>query len=170
MATTRQRLREAHQANPELGSTELAEQLGVARQRIEQLAREEKIRLKSAPRGLGSRRRLQTSEAAPAYGIGPQIIAPPKLEHSAAVLLTAADLTRRGYAVFLPINQHAKCDLVSIDRLGRVDQVAVRKAKRAGGEVRYDTPENERRMSHAFVLTEEPISYRPELPAAEKNR
>lgn len=155
--TTRERLLELHAAHPELNQTQIAEELGVTRQRVSALVKQLQLNVQSGPVGIGGRR---TREAAPAVDA---IVAPRTIGPSGAVLLAAADLDRRGYDVFFPLNPaRARCDLVAIDERDRVEQIVVEKrAKR--GPVRYDTPENDRKIRRAMILTDQPVQYSPAL-------
>lgn len=165
MPSTRDRMLALVHAEPHLNQAEIAARLKVTRQRIKQLADEEGLTLKRGPVGVSGRK--PKAEDPVKRVTGGLIEMPPGASPAVAVLLTAADLTARGYAVFLPVNQTASCDLVTIDpATDKVERVVVRKARRAGAgeEVRYDDPIRGRADRRAFLLTDEPgVRYEPAI-------
>lgn len=162
MKSTRDRLLEIHKADPRLNQTEISARIGVSRQRISALVNEMGLNVERGPRGIGSRAR---AEPAPR----PEgIVAPPGASPTVGVLLAAADLARRGYDVYLPVTKDPQCHIVAIDAHDRVERILVETKKRGGTDVRYDTPENDRKMRRALVLTEQPVQYSPALRASAK--
>src|SRR6185503_20787220 len=107
------------------------------------------------PRGLGGRKRAAAAAEPAAAVTGGLASIPAGTPPAVAVLLTAADLMTHGYTVFLPITPTANCDLVAIDRQDRVERVVVRRARRAGGEIRYDDPARGKYERRAMLLTDE---------------
>jgi len=167
MPTTRERLLALVRAEPHLNQTELAERLGVTRQRVKQLVDDEGLAIDRGPRGAGGRKPKVTEPTAPSMTGGVAAMAAGTTP-AVAVFLAAADLTSRGYTVFLPVTQTASCDLVAIDRDGQVERIVVRRARRAGEEVRYDDPIHGRHERKAMILTDEPVRYEPALSKQRK--
>jgi hypothetical protein len=165
MPTTRERLKALHRAEPHLNQSELADRLHVTRQRVQQLAKSLELTLDTGPRGPGGRK-VKEADPKPREPMA----VPPGTTPAVAVLLTAADLTARGFTVFVPLTPTASCDLVAIDRNDRVERVVVRKARRAGEEFRYDEPMPDRSRSdrRAMILTDEPIRYEPAIRSKAK--
>jgi hypothetical protein len=165
--TTREKLLELHAGEPHLNQTMIAERLGVSRQRISALVAQMGLKIEAGPRGISGRRdpdelaanrRLLTARARG------EIVAPPGLSADSKILLAAADLARRGYAVFLPMNpSRARCDLVTIDERDRVEQVVVSSPAKPGDDVRYDTPENARKLRRVMIMSDRPVEYSPAL-------
>ncbi len=160
MASTRERILALMKQSPHLNQTEIAERLGVSRQRVAQIVVSEELELTKGKRGARGRAKPPAQEAAPAYNVD----ALPKYLANAggpvAVLIAAADLITRGYAVYLPVAPTAAADLVAIDHRGRVKRFDV-KTKRRAGPVEY--PTGEQIDVRAFVTTDEPVKYAPEL-------
>jgi Winged helix-turn-helix DNA-binding len=169
MPSTRERLLALVKADPNITKAQIAERLGVTRQRIKQLADAEGLSIADgiAGRKPGPQKRA-TAEAAPVTGGIASI--PPGTSPAVAILLAAADLTARGFSVYLPFATTAAADLVTIDTHGRVERVSVARARRAGGEVRYDDPDRGGVDRRALILSEEPVQYSPALGKAAKRR
>jgi hypothetical protein len=162
MKTTREKVLALHVAEPSLNRSEIAKRLGVSRQRVSAIVATEGITTETGKRGIGGRPRT-TGEDDVGTKTRDEIVTPSGTSPSAAVLLAAADLARRGYAVFSPITKSPPCELVAIDGSGRAEQIVVERKR--GKAVRYDTPENDRKMRRALILTDEPVQYLPALRA-----
>lgn len=175
MASTRERLLALHRAEPHLNQTQIAERLGVTRQRIgqliEALERDGELttdEIDRGPRGIRGRPKASAAAEAAPRVTGGIVAIPAAATPAVAVLLVAADLTARGYSVFAPLTPStAKCDLVAIDRDDRVERIVVSRGRRAGEEIRYDDPQRYGGDRRAMLLTDEPIQYEPPLESAE---
>lgn len=165
MPSTRERFRALIKQHPHLNQTELAERLGVTRQRVSRIAAAEQVALDTGKRGPRGRAPAAQAlgETAPTYAVPGAIPFPPVSQPAVAVLLTAADLVRRGYEVYYPLTGTGTFDLITVDSKNTIEPIAVRTARRVAGEVRYDTPELERKMRRAMILRDEPIQYDPPM-------
>lgn len=164
MPTTRERVVALVRDEPHLNQTEIAERIGISRQRVAQIVADEELDVPRGPRGVASRKRA--AAATPALAERPDDAIPQYLAGAGgtiAVLIAAADLMARGFSVFYPLTQSAPCDLVAIDRNGKVERIDVTKARRAGGEIRYDDPDRSKADRRALILTDEPVRYEPAL-------
>jgi hypothetical protein len=150
--------------SPHLNQTEIAARIGISRQRVAQIVSEERLAVPRGKRGAAPRRRVAETPRARERSPGglPAYLA--EAGGAAAVLITAADLMARGFAVYLPIAPTAAADILAIDANGRVKRVAVRPARRTvGGAVEYSYPKPGEVDTHATLLADTPIQYSPEL-------
>lgn len=139
----------------------IADDLGISRQRVHQIAKAHQIELpvNRAPRDTAKRRppvaRIQTGG----------VLAP--INHSVAgtisELLVAADLMARGWQVFMPIIASKGHDLIAV-KDGRIATFEVRSAHRnANGVVKYAKQAGCTSEFYGLVVTGEPVTYVPDL-------
>jgi len=172
---SRESIRQWREKDPEVTAKEMSIALGISSQRVAQHL---------VALGLPTRTRKS-------YPIGPRLIdydmskrKPPApriitggtlvASNSTATgtvseLLVAADLTARGYTVYLPILRHsAHCDLIAL-RQGAEDNpitIEVRSGRRrtVDGTISYTKNVESLATHHAVVVTGEPVIYHPDLP------
>jgi hypothetical protein len=130
MPSNRERIIALVQQSPHLNQTEIAEQLGISRQRVAQIVADEGLNVPRGKRGVMPRKSAVAAEAAPAAEAIPAYLA--NAGGPIAVVITAADLMTRGYTVYLPIVPSAAADLVAIDPNGKVERVSVQQASSEG--------------------------------------
>lgn len=164
--TTREKVRELFAAEPNLNLSDIAERIGVSRERVRQIAAGENLGI---PRGVQGYRRRGRKAGPPASRVITGGV-PCKVNSTVAgtigELLVAADLSARGYIVFFPLVRSAICDLVALHpRVKAALRIEVRCGHRSGERIVYSTKSNSPAEHHAVVVTGEPVIYKPELPA-----
>ena len=167
MPSNRERIIALVKQSPHLNQTEIAEQLGISRQRVAQIVADEGLNAPKGKRGVAPRKSPTIAEAAPAP---PRDAIPGYLANAGgpiAVLIAAADLMARGFTVYMPIVPSGAADLVTADRRGKLERVSVQRAQRkAGDKLEYSYPKPGDVERHALILTDEPVRYEPRLPEA----
>jgi hypothetical protein len=161
MPTTRERIIALVKEEPHLNQTEIAEHVGVKRQRVSQIIADEGLSVPRAKRGVASRKLAAEDSRAPSSDAVPAHLA--AAGRMVGVLVAAADMMVRGFTVFLPVTQTAACDFLAMDSRGQIERVSVRKARRAGEEIRDDDPIRGGTDRRALILTDEPVRYEPVL-------
>ena len=160
----RQELARLFAENPTLTAREAAERMGISRQRIYDL----NTRLQLPFRRVYTRSTRSSTPTAPRSRIltgGVEVLLSHSVVGRIAELLTAADLTARGYVVFYPIYTRALCDLVALTRDGTALRVEVRCGRRAeSGVVKFTKKDTKACDVYAVVLIGEPVHYDPPLP------
>lgn len=159
MPSTRERIIALVKQEPHLNQSEIAERVGVKRQRVSQIIADEELNVPRGKRGVAPRARATEPTRAPSSDALPAHLA--AAGGMVGVLIAAADMMARGFTVFLPVTQTAPCDFLAMDAKGKVERVSVRKARRAGEEIRYDDPIRGGTDRRALLLTDEPVRYEP---------
>lgn len=142
-------------------ASEIADELGVSRQRVYQLCYRHKIdlaRYHDTRRPKRMKPRIITGGVMQevSCGVGGII----------AELLAAADLMARKWQIFRPIVSNRGVDIVAI-KDGKIITVEVRSARRKpSGALQYRQDTVARADHYALVITGEPVCYVPELPEA----
>lgn len=148
-----------------MSAAKIADELGVTRQRIHQIARENRIRLQphwpeahSAP-----------SVAKVVTGGIPALLDSTS-SGTVSELLVQADLLARGFIPYVPVTRsYAPFDIIAVDRkdAGKVITIEVRSARRSGsGALVFNKSIPMRASRYALVVAGEPVTYLPELPLA----
>ena len=142
-----------------LNMAQIARLVGLSRERVRQITTQEGL-IEPGP------------SPVPRTGPQPRVITggvPVSLSHtvvgSIGELLAAADLMARGRMVFFPLVRTGACDLLTLDKQGRVERIEVRCGKRAGERVTYAFADKSQSDRRAIVLTGEPVRYEPSLDA-----
>ncbi len=167
MPSTRERVLALVKQSPHLNQTEIAERVGATRQRVSQIIASEDLNVPKGRRGV-ARRAKATAEAAPVAEAKAVPAYFAKAGGPIAVLVAAADLMTRGFTVYLPITQSAAADLVAIDARGNLKRVAVQRARRKGQRLDYERPKPGDVDTHALILADEPVQYRPSIDEVTK--
>lgn len=141
---------------------EIARALNVSRQRIYQVADAHGLTLPSGRHPLDGRRPPPPKARIVTGGIVQPI------SHSTAgtiaELLAAADLMARGWQVFFPLVRSTGHDLIGC-RGAELVTVEVRSAIRnAAGAIVFNKKTTSKSDHHAYVVTGEIVTYKPELP------
>lgn len=170
MTDTREQVKQLAHEHPTASMAEIARHLGVSRERVRQIVDEEGLTVghdvlcaddKWRPATVGTR----TLPRARVITGGLPVALNATAVGTASELLTAADLTARGWAVFFPLVRTACCDLVIVGKDGAVERVEVRSAKRsAAGLLQFSSPDRSKSDRRALVVTGEPVTYRPPFP------
>jgi hypothetical protein len=154
-------------AHPKATNAEVARRLGLSPQRISQACKKHGIKLaKWQPPIQYTPRRY----AAPPEVRAP-ILATGSVNHTIcgaiSELLVAADLMTRGFRVYTPIARQRSHDLIAVNAAGETLTIEVRSAKRKpDGKVAVTHKDKCASQFLAWVITGEPIRYRPDLPPA----
>lgn len=142
-------------------ATETAQQLGISRQRVYQIAARDGIVFPLRPRAHSGHPRppmplLLTGVACQLNSV---------VVGAIAELLVAADLISHGWQVYAPIVRHKGHDLIACQPGGEIITVEVRSTKRYvdGRVVRPKSPRRFTSDHFAWVITGEPIIYEPSL-------
>lgn len=151
----------------------IAEELGVSRQRVYQVIKAEGIKLprqKLGPRAF-SRSRPNNAPRAHILTGGIPVAVSTAVAGSVSELLVAADLLARGYVVFAPVARSSQShDLIAVPKRHPTTllTIEVRSAYRnpAGRAIFARKPECVSNH-HAFVITGEPVVYKPPIPPLE---
>ena len=167
--TSRELIKNALAKDPNAKIWELTTLTGITRQRVYQIAAEEGlvlVRRTNEPRQPGEPGPHGQGVRGPAPRVLTGGIAMPLTTTAAGAigeLLVAADLVARGWHVFAPIikvNTH--CDLIAMNpNNNALLRVEVRCARRFGGAIRWNIPEQSKGDIFARVVTGEPIDYWP---------
>lgn len=154
---TAERMRELL-ASERLSVTELAERIGVSRQRVSQLATRMGLKLPRKAAAPGALRQW-TNQWGGARKLTSHFIG------AAAEMAASADLMRRGFPVYRALSFVSAADLV-VDIDGRLQRVQVRAARRRqNGALAYGQPAKpERHDILALVLPDGQVTYKPDLP------
>jgi len=141
-------------------ASEIADALGVSRMRVYQIAKEKGLNFKKAKR----RKRVKSEPKPRLITGGVAVTISETAAGKVSELLVAADLTARGWQVFLPVYQNKGHDLIAA-RYSRLISIEVRSAKRnKSGNVVYAKKTDSFSHIHALVITGEPVVYEPNLP------
>lgn len=165
MTTTRDRIREIRARDPHASAQEIADEVGVSRQRIYQLLNELGLRTRTVYTRPRSGR---TSEPVARTG-GVQGKISTLVAGTIGELLVAADLLARGYVAFGPIGPHTAChDLIAVHRkTHEVRTIEVRFGRRLrSGAASCGRKPTDCSDHYAIVITGEPVVYDPPLPDA----
>lgn len=139
----------------------IAEELGISRQRVYQIAAAEEIPLpryhqQHVRSPIKPKARILTG------GVPQQVNA--SVAGTIAELLVAADLMARGWCVFMPIIASKGHDLIATQD-GTLITVEVRSAYRnAAGSLIYGRKPDCKSSHYGLVVTGEPVAYEPDLP------
>ncbi len=163
MPNTRQRVLALVREEPQLNQSEIAARVGATRQRVSAILASEGLTVPKGKRGALPRGKAVVTETAPKHAPGlPSYLA--AAGGVAGVLVAAADLMTRGYAVYLPVSPSAAPDLIAIDRKGGVKRVGVQRARRrTGNALEYEYPKPNEIDVQAMLVTDEPVHYDPAL-------
>lgn len=143
--------------NTNISASELAENLGVSRQRVYQICSKHGIKFnKTIGRKIGEKSwadQFGNTNRLPSNFIG-----------NASELTVAADLLRHGIPVYRALTQSSSCDLI-VDVDGSLLRIEVRSAKRnIDGVLRYAMPADRNRYDVlALVESNCTITYKPEI-------
>lgn len=157
MGSNRDRVKELAAAGR--SAREIAQELGISRQRVYQIADQDGVSLPSASTAHPFRRGTIPKPRVITGGIEQPI------NHTTAgtisELLAAADLLARGWHVYMPVVRARGHDLIAVQD-EKVVTVEVRSAKRnAEGNLVYNRSARDRSQAYALVLTGEPVHFRP---------
>lgn len=155
---TLSRIRQLLEADPTLTAAQIAEEVGISKSRVYQIATRARLGIARAPRPVSPpQSRLQP------------LVAGGSINHTVAgtisELLAAADLMARGWHVFFPLVRNTKIDLIASSRDGeRLIRVEVRSGKRVGERAQYLKKDGAACDHYAIVMVGEPVEYDPPLP------
>ena len=159
---TSEKVRAALEANPCSSAADLAQAVGVTRQRVHQICRAEGLKPKDMRRGFKPGRKSDPNWVRPNH-FGGQKQLSSHFTGGASELTASADLLRRGVPVYRALTFVSAADLI-IDLDGRLLRVEVRSAKRnASGHIRYAAPQKGRYDVLALVEPDGSVTYRPSL-------
>lgn len=151
-----------------LSAGAIADELGVSRQYIHQIAKRAGISLPHSTRGRvapGSKLvvpRIQTG------GVSAKVTH--SVAGSIAELLVAADLMARGWRVFMPVLSSKGHDIIG-EKEGRLVTFEVRSAQRnASGKLIYQKKSDSESEHYGLVVTGEPVAYDPPLPDIDEDK
>lgn len=159
MPTTRDRLRELVQAEPLLNMSQLAARLGVSRERVRQLVRQEGLAVPKGHVGLTPTPRRPPTPRVITGGVPVRLSA--TIVGTIGEMLAAADLMARGFMVFFPLTRTGACDLITLARHGATERIEVRCGHRNGDRLVWGQADRSRSDRRAIVLTGEPVRYEP---------
>lgn len=158
--TIKDRILTELQRNPQATARELADALGVSRQRIYQALSRYGI-TPQRPRSPAVKK--PPSPPMPTLG---GACAP--LSHTTcgtiSELVAAADLLARGYHVYIPLVRHRGHDLIAVSRAGKILTVEVRGGRKGASGQRVYNAIAQRHMKSdllAIVIAGEPVEYKP---------
>lgn len=150
--TTEDRVRELAACG--MTASQIARELGVSRQRISQITR---------LRGIKTQRGFHSAPPLPKIKTGGVNI---EINRTAAgsicELLVAADLTARGFLVYMPIKWSRGFDLIAM-RDGKPTTVEVKSGNRRGKSICYSRSTGHNPDVFAIVITGEPVVYEPPI-------
>lgn len=140
-------------------ATEIAEKLGISRQRVYKIASRDRIIFALRSRMASSGAQVRAPMMATGIIASGTVIA-----GTIAELLVAADLLTKGWNVYAPLVRNKGHDLI-VYCGGKVLTIEVRSAYRSqNGKLVGNRMDRKDKSSHfAFVITGEPIVYEPEL-------
>lgn len=154
--------------NPAISCSEIAEKLGLTRQRISQVCKSGGIVLESAypardRRGMGYPRVITG---------GIQSMINHTVGGTISELLVAADLMARGYKPYTPLVRQRSHDIIAVAPCGEILTFEVKSGKRrdnGNGYTFASAPRDVHSDHYAVVITGEPVIYKPELdPSKER--
>jgi hypothetical protein len=152
-------------AGQRMSAAQIADNLGVTRQRIYQIARANRIRLHP---------QWPDDHTAPSLAKivtgGIPVLLDSSTSGTVAELLVQADLLARGYIAYTPVTRsYAPVDIIAIDRKDPCNMftIEVRSARRSSaGALVFNKSIPMRASRYALVVIAEPVVYLPELPPA----
>jgi DNA invertase Pin-like site-specific DNA recombinase len=147
-----------------LSPTEIGTRLGISRQRVYQILSDEEMDYLPLRREQRQRRRVSRNLA---RHLGPAIAYVDRSTRGAiSELLVAADLLALGWKPYVPLFRNHGHDLIATKSAMTIT-VEVRSAPRAkDASIAASIYTPGRRSDHfAFVMPDEPVIYKPELPA-----
>ncbi len=161
--STRERLVQLIQEDPDIPVSELAEALDVTRQRVHQLLNALGI---SRPLTRGFRRQRQRMVITG----GVRAAVTQATQNTVSELLVAADLMQLGHQVFLPMPRHRLgVDLITLHiETFETERIYVTTGRRRGGELVCDRPVTPLHDRLAIVVSGERPIYEPAFPEDKK--
>ena len=155
MTTTLDAVRKVREEHPEWPAAAVARAVGVTRQRVSQLAKEHGL---TFPRGRNSNPQSRVV----VDGAKPPLTS--LVVGLTSELTVAADLTTRGFSVFIPLVRSAPCDLVVVGKDGTAKRIEVKPGwRQRSGSVLFKRKAPGRSDHYAVVLAGEPVLYDPPL-------
>jgi len=152
---TRERIRELIQSEPMLNMSDIAARVGVSRERVRQIVRQEALGITTGQHGVVARQ-PDVVTGGVSMRVGSTAIG------TIGELLAAADLVSRGFMVFFPLIRTAACDLITLTRQGLMERIEVRCGKRLNGGLKYSKLGDRSACDrYAIVVTGEPVAYSP---------
>ncbi len=165
--TTIERIKSALAENPRLTNSELAELVGVSRQRVSQLCRANGVTLR---RAYPVRRTAHKPPKPPT----PRVVTggiQTDINHTVcgtiSELLVSADLMARGYKPYTPIVRQRSHDIIAVNLSGEMISIEVRSGRRRADGAGITWQSKCERVGsdyYAIVITGEPVIYKPDLP------
>ena len=160
MATTKNenstagRIRAVIEKTPNMSAAEVADALGVSRQRVHQVCIAAGIKL---PRG---ERRRPEPRIACAAGV--------PISHTVAgaiaEAIVVADLLARGCKPYTPVVRQRSHDIIAVTPSGAVVTIEVRSARRDAGKLSVPRKRSDQSQHYALVVPGESVAYYPPLP------
>jgi len=152
--STAGRIRAVIENSPSMSAAQVADALGVSRQRVHQVCIAAGIKL---PR---SERRRPEPRIACAAGV--------PISHTVAgaiaETIVVADLLARGCKPYTPVVRQRSHDIIAVTPSGAVVTIEVRSARRDGGSLPTPRTRSDKSQHYALVAAGEPVIYRPPLP------
>lgn len=153
--------------NPAISCSEVAQKLGLTRQRISSVCKDGGIVLAPAypardRRGVGYPRVITG---------GIQTMLNHTVGGTISELLVAADLMARGYKPYTPLVRQRSHDIIAITPCGELLTFEVKSGKRrddGNGYTFAAAPRDAQSDHYAVVITGEPVIYKPELDASKE--
>lgn len=140
-------------------ASEVAEELGISRQRVYQICASSGV----SPKHKWVRNKPARPPRPRLLTGGVTIPVSQSAVGCISELLAAADLMARGWSVFMPVISSKGHDLIAC-KDDRIITVEVRSAYRnAAGQLKYNRKADCKSMFYALVVTGEAVSYEPQL-------